>query len=63
MLCYFLPWHVLIQPTQDFYASYPGFEPFGTSNSSSIFQDAVRKELAQVLGKSFFPVRKSPACY
>lgn len=37
---------------QDFYANYPGLEPFGTANSASIFQDAVRKELAQVLGES-----------
>lgn len=39
-------------PIQDFYANYPGFEPFGTATSASIFQDAVRKELAQVLGES-----------
>ncbi|KAI7778657.1 hypothetical protein LA080_001892 [Diaporthe eres] len=41
---------------KDFYATYPGFEPFGTSNSSSIFQDAVRKELAQVLALTITPM-------
>ncbi|KAI3393338.1 hypothetical protein diail_4419 [Diaporthe ilicicola] len=41
---------------KDFYATYPGFEPFGTATSNSIFQDAVRKELSQVLALTIPPM-------
>ncbi|GME23105.1 Cytochrome P450 [Neofusicoccum parvum] len=38
------------QLAKDFFPSYPGLEPFGTSVQGDIFQDMIRKNLTQLIG-------------
>jgi len=38
--------------SQQFFGSYPGFDPFGHDNSSQVIVDTVRGKLTQSLSKS-----------
>jgi hypothetical protein len=50
----------ILTSSQQFFGSYPGFDPFGNDNSSQVIIDTVRGKLTQSLSKSIIYELKYP---